>query len=122
MSTPFDPAHDDAIVECVRLASLDQLGRELARRAAAHLDQAEAAYQVARQGTDPLVVGPAAQMAETAAEWATRCAQATMAMLGTGDLATVQEANDHARAAWRCASNALAAWRRCKEDAGCAYA
>lgn len=121
MSVPFDGEHDDAIVECIRLASLEQLGRELARRAAAHLDQAEAAYQVARQSTNPLVVGPAAETAQQAAEWAGRCAQATMAMLGAGDVATVNEAQDHARAAWRCASNALDAWRRCKGEVG-AYA
>lgn len=119
---PFDGEHADAIVECLRLASLEQLGREHARRAAAHLDQAEAAFQLARESTDPVIVGTAAELAQAAAEWATRSAQAAMAMLGAGDVATVNQASDHARAAHRCASNAAAAWQRCKEDRRCAHA
>jgi hypothetical protein len=119
---PFDGEHADAIAECVMLASTDQLGRELERRAGAYLDQAEAAFQVARQSSDPLVVGPAAQAAEASAALCTRMAQAVAAVLSSGDVDACRRAADHARAAHRCASNAAAAWQRCKEEARCACA
>lgn len=119
---PFDSEHDDAIVECVRLASLEQLGREMARRAGALLDQAEAAWQQARRSTDPLDVGSAAMAAQSAAEWCTRVAQAAQALIGTGDVELVKETMGYATAAHRCASNAEAAWRRCKEERGAYHA
>lgn len=121
MSIPFDQPHDDSIVECLRLASLDQVGAELARRCHDACIAAAAAKEVARQSDDILAIGSAASAAHQAAELCGHLSSAVCSLLGTADVDLVKQAFAQAREASTHAVLAATRWSLMK-NARCAHA
>jgi hypothetical protein len=119
MSVPFDPAHDDAIVECVRLASLEQIGADLARRCGEALAVALASKETARTSDDLLKIASAADAAYQASELCGHLSSAVCSLLGSGDVETVQLCFAHAREAGTHAALAAARWTLMRERRGC---
>lgn len=121
MTLPFDGHHDEAIVECIRLASLEQLGNELARRCSAALAEAEQCKETARTSDDLVVIAEAATMAHAAAELCGHLSSAVCSLLGAGDVAVTKQAFAEARTASTHAALAATRWSLMKK-ARCAHA
>lgn len=110
MSVPFDPGHDDAVAECLRLASLEQLGQELARRCTEACLAAAAAKETARTSDSMVVVGTAAALAHSAAELCGNLSSAVFSVLGAGDIETTKRCFAEAREASTHAALAATRW------------
>lgn len=119
---PFDQDHSDAIVECVRLASLEQLGIELARRCADACIAAATAKEVARTSDDLVAIGEAAALAHHAAELCGHLSSAVCSLLGSADSETVKRCFAEAREASTHAMLAATRWTLMRERRGCANA
>jgi hypothetical protein len=87
--TPHPVLDADAVATALRGASLDQLGRELARRAVAFCDSARLAKDLAFATDNPVSVAANLEAARQSAVWCGRLASAVLALLGSGDDETV---------------------------------
>ena len=117
-SLPFDQPHDESIAECVRLSSLDTLGREVARRCAQAADMAEAAKERARTSDDLVEIAAAAELAQESSMWCGRLASAVTAILGEGDVVEVKRCWALVREAGTHAALAATRWRLMKRAKG----
>jgi len=115
MSVPFDLGHDDAVAECLRLASLEQLGNELARRCHDACLAAASAKETARTSDDLLVIGEAATMAHHAAELCGHLSSAVCSVLGAGDVETTKRCFADAREASTHSMLAATRWALMKQ-------
>jgi hypothetical protein len=121
-SIPFDPDHSDAVSECIRLASLEQLGAELARRCHDACIAAASAKELARTSDDLVVIGEAASMAHQASELCGHLSSAVCSLLGAGDVETTQRCFADAREAGTHAMLAATRWRLMRERRGVCHA
>ena len=115
---PFDGEHSAAIQECIELASLEQLGREAARRCHQAYDVALAAKERARSSDDLLEIAAAAEMAYEAAQWCGRLASAANSLIGNADIAEIQRCFELARNAGSHAALAATRWHVMKRVKG----
>jgi hypothetical protein len=122
MSVPFDHGHDDAIAECLQLASLEQLGGELARRCHASLLAASAAKETARTSDDLIVIAEAASMAHQASELCGHLSSAAYLLLGQADVETTKRCFADAREASTHSMLAATRWALMRERRGVAHA
>jgi hypothetical protein len=97
VSLPFDGPHEDAIIECIRLASVPQLGRELARRVENYAETAKLAEDASGRACDLLGVAHAADMAHAASQRAGDLCLAVLGCLGPCEIERASYA--HATAA-----------------------
>jgi hypothetical protein len=104
------PWDDEAVVECVRLATLEQLGRDLARRIDEYCVTAEAAKKRAYDADDLVEVGDATEAANLAAADAGNCLSCVIALVGSGDTITTQHAIAASRTARTHAAMAERRW------------
>lgn len=115
MSVPFDQGHDESIVECIRLASLEQLAAELAHRCHNACIAAAAAKETARTNDDLVLIAEAATMAHTASELCGHLASAVCSLLGAGDVETTKRCFADAREASTHAMLAATRWATMKQ-------
>ncbi len=120
MSVPFDQDHDESIVECLRLASPEQIGAELARRCEQALGAALSAKETARTTDDLLVIATSAEAAYQASELCGHLSSAVCSLLGSGDVETVKKCFAQAREASTHAALAATRWKLMRERRGCA--
>ena len=121
MSVPFDQTHDDSIAECLRLASLEQFGAELARRCHDACLAAAAGKELARTSDDLLAIGSAADAAHQAAELCGHLASAVCSLIGTADVELVKQAFAAAREAATHAALAATRWSLMRTRRGVAH-
>lgn len=114
MSVPFDLGHDDAVAECLRLASLEQMGQELARRCHDACLAAASAKELARMSDDLVAIADAATMAHNAAELCGHLSSAVFSLLGAGDVETTKKCFSDAREASTHSALAATRWAHMK--------
>jgi hypothetical protein len=119
---PFDGPHADAVAECIELASIEQLGRELARRCERALEAALAAKETCRTTDDLLVIATSAEAAYQASELCGHLSSAVCSLLGSADVETVKRCFAAAREASTHAALAAARWALMKKRAPVAHA
>lgn len=122
MTVPFDQPHDESIVECLRLGSLEQIGQELARRCADACLAAASAKEAARTSDDLLTIASAADAAHQAADLCGHLSSAVFSLLGTGDVEVAKACFAHAREASTHAHLAAARWKHTRDRRGAAHA
>lgn len=115
MSVPFDLGHDDAVAECLRLASLDQIGHELARRCHDACLAAASAKELARTSDDLVAIGDAAAMSHQMAELCGHLSSAVFSLLGAGDIETTKKCFAEAREASTHSALAATRWALMKQ-------
>lgn len=103
-------------------ATLEELGRELARRAEAFAASAEASYKQACNSSDVLEVALAAESSGLAAHHANECMGAVIALLGTGDTVLLKHVIAEARNARTHQAMAERRWLQLKNTRGNAHA
>jgi hypothetical protein len=114
----FDAIGEDQLAQALEMATVEQLGRELARRVeklAAAVDDAE---RTAQDSDDVLVIAGAAAMATYSAAAAGDYSQAVCVLIGKGDLALTNRSLHLASRARRHAERTERRWADVKARKG----